>query len=429
MRPLLYGLLWLGVVDVAGAADPLPDPLTLDAAIAVAEQSHPAVMVQQARVMRARAQAEEAQARSGVNALIDVSPLLTRFATDPTGDLVNDSRAQFAMTKQLTDFGRSRALVDAAQARVQQQDWLLADARSQHKLVVMSRFLEVILADLKFHADDEEMTRLFTQYDRARERSELGMTPPVELLQRETAYRTALVARSRSEADQYAARVRLALSLNRPDQVPENLTRPTFAYLDTPVPDYNTTVETIVAGNAQLAALREEVKAAERTIAAENALRRPVLTAGIEATTWEQKIGSREDARIGLRLRIPLYQGGIDSAVLNRAVADHTEKQAELTRGELTLRRTVMNLIQELTMLKTARQTAKARLQYRELAADEARAQYELEIQTTLGESLARLTEAEYLSAKADFDAAVTWESLKALAGGKLPETKTDTAQ
>jgi len=51
---------------------------------------------------------------------------------------------------------------------------------------------------------------------------------------------------------------------------------------------------------------------------------------------------------------------------------------------------------------------------------EKSRARYELEIQTTLGNTMAKYTLAEWLSAKNDFDMATTWAQIEILSGKKL---------
>ncbi|MDH3280652.1 MAG: TolC family protein, partial [Gammaproteobacteria bacterium] len=58
---------------------------------------------------------------------------------------------------------------------------------------------------------------------------------------------------------------------------------------------------------------------------------------------------------------------------------------------------------------------------YRALAVDRARALYELEVRTTLGESMARLTEAQWRFAQTEFDTALVWAQLSALTGAANP--------
>ena len=420
-QSLASGLLVLSVLSdpVAHAAQepPLPDPLTLQHVLQLAEAAHPVLAQSEAALVRQQSEAAGVAAQQGLDVHLDINPILGRFAASPDDDLENDSRVHFRVLRQLTDFGRSRSLLDAAWAEVRHYEHLLTEVRLQRRIQVMQRFLEVLLADLKYNADDEEMTRQFTEYDRARERSELGMVSPVELLQLETGYREALIARAESDYNRRVTRSRLALVLNRPDAIVANLVRPRFAGLEREVPEYEQLIETALAQNPALKAMHEKVEAANLTVAAQRALRHPVLTGGVELSAWEQEVGSRHDVQLGLQLHVPIYQGGIDQAAIGKAQAELMSRQAELERAQLQLRSAIIELLRELDTLRTARRTAQTRLQYRELAADEARAKYELEIRTTLGQSLARLTEAEYLSTRDEFMTVLAWARLDALLG------------
>lgn len=403
--------------DVAAQEPAVPDPLTLQDALRLADSAHPLLAQSEADLARQQSEAAAVAARKGFDVHLDINPILGRFAADEDRDLRNDSRVHFRALRQITDFGRSRSQIDAAQAEVRRYEHLLTETRLQHRIRVMQRFFDVLLADMKFRVDDEEMTRLFTSYDKARERSELGMESPVTLLEMETAYREVLIARTNSDYNRRVARARLAMALNRPNSVLANLTRPRFTDLDRELPEYEQLIETAVAQNPALMAMVEKVAAAKSTVAAQEALRRPVMTGGVELSDWQRETGSRSDVQLGVTLRVPIYQGGIDKAAIGKAQAELTSRQAELDEAKFRLRSAVLELLRELETLKTARRTAQVRLHYRELAADKARADYELEFQTTLGQSLARLTEAEYFSARDEFATVLAWARLDALLG------------
>jgi hypothetical protein len=96
------------------------------------------------------------------------------------------------------------------------------------------------------------------------------------------------------------------------------------------------------------------------------------------------------------------------------------QREAELRSAEFVLRQELLRLLQQLDVLRIKRRTAKGREDYRDFAVDRARGIYELELDTSLGESMARLTEAQYLSAKVEFETAMTWARLDSLMG-ELP--------
>jgi len=413
---LLAGLVCISQAN-AVVSDPLPDPLSLQDALRLGEAIHPREVLQRADILRRQAEVSSRLSQQKLNAYLDIYPRFSRFAVSRDNDLNNDSLARLTVSMQLTDFGRTRSLVEAAGAELRQQEHLLTSTRLQRKLEIIRSFFDVLLADAKYHADDEEMTRLFTPYDRSRQRAELGIDSQVEVLQLETAFREALIERSKSDQERRASRVRLALALNRSDAQPNNLVRPKFDLLDRELPDYQELLKMALAGNPAIEGLRSKLSAAELTVVAQNALQRPTLTGGMQFTAWEQQVGSREDVSIGLQLHMPLYQGGTADAAVAQAQADKERARGELALAELELRNRISELLRELEVLKTARRTAQTRTQYRELAADYARAEYDLEVQTTLGQSIARLTEADYLAMRDEFATVLAWIQMDALLG------------
>ncbi|MDO8596033.1 MAG: TolC family protein, partial [Sulfuricaulis sp.] len=132
--------------------------------------------------------------------------------------------------------------------------------------------------------------------------------------------------------------------------------------------------------------------------------------------------------RAGLSLRIPLYQGGEVDAAVTRAASEQATREAQLHKAEYDLQKTVLDAVQELETLKVKRQAAKQRVAFRDLYLDRARAIYDMEVQISLGDAMTRLTEAQWLATKADFDFVLAWARIEALTGklidASVQETK-----
>lgn len=89
----------------AAAESPLPRPLTLEQALALADDVHPDLAIAQARVEAARAGQLRADSESGVRATLDLTPQWTLPSLRATDEFVNDSRARLQVSKRLYDFG------------------------------------------------------------------------------------------------------------------------------------------------------------------------------------------------------------------------------------------------------------------------------------------------------------------------------------
>ncbi len=415
-------LLFLGLPAHAQTLAPLPSPLTLGQALALADEPHPDLDTARADIARARARVQEQESRQGTRAYLDLTPEWVNPSTGGGG--TNDSRARILLSKQLTDFGRTRALESAAQDEVAGRELAFLDARQHRRLEIMARFFGVLLADLRYAVDNEEMAHRYVVYDRVRERHAVGQVSEVELLEYENRYREALITRTESQKRQSSARLQLAHALNRPDQLPGELVAPTLTVLDREIPDYKALAEDARKINPVVAALRKESEAARATLNAERARSRPTLNAELEAAEYERALSGRNDVRAGLSLRIPLYQGGEVDAAVTRAAADLAAREARQRKAEHDLQQTVLDAVQELETLKVRREAAKQRLAFRDLYLDRARAVYEMEVQTNLGDAMVRLTEAQWLAAQADYQLALAWARIEALTG-KLVEPST----
>lgn len=401
------------------ATEPLPQPLTLAQALTLAEAGHPELESARAGVALADADTAFADSRLGVRAFLDLTPQTVQPANG--SDFTDDSRARLVVTKPLYDFGRTSAHTRAATAAASAAGERLADTRARRRMTAMSRFFDVVLADLRYAVDNEAMASAFVAFDRARDRHSLGQLSDIDLLEREHRFQEARGRRAESLARQRTTRVQLALALNRPDTIPADVTPPSApaAWTREP-PEFGDIWPRVRAQHPVLRALRREVDAARETVAAERARKRPLLSAEAEAGYYARELASRDERRATLNLRVPLLQGGEDRAVLARVQAQLHEREARLAQAEHETHAQAWELLQEIEMLRTQREGAKVRSSYRDLYLDRARALYELEQQTDLGDAMIRNTEAAWLAAQIDYRLALAWARLAALSG-ELP--------
>lgn len=413
---------------VVAAEAPLPNPLSLEQAMQLAESAHPDLERARGQLQAAQASFDLAESANGTRAFIDLTPQWVQPSIRTDDELVNDSRARLLLTKRLYDFGRSASLNQAARAGIAARELALLDARQARRLDIAARFFEVLLADLRYAVDNEAMAHQYVNFDKSRERRRLGQISDVELLELEQRYQEAFILRTRSQKRQAQMRLQLAMALNRPDELPADLVLPQLPENDRAVPDYKKLLEQAVQKNPALVALRQETQAARAQVAAERARRYPVLSAEGEAARYERELGSRDDLRATLNLRIPLWQGGEDKANIAQALARLHEQEARLQRAELDLRQTVLDLTQELETLKIERDAAKRRTAYRDLYLDRSRALYELEVRTDLGDAMTRVTEAQWLAAQVEFRLALAWARVAALTGDLVSSSAQESA-
>jgi outer membrane protein TolC len=420
--------LWLGVVGVVWTAlahaelPPLPQPLTLAAALELADGQHPDLLLSTARLESADAGLQRVLGES------DPRITLTgelRYVDPPDGigdQSNNDSLAQLSVRQRLYDFGYSSAREDAAGRALEGAEWDHLDARQRHRLAVMQAFFDVLLADLTYARDNEDLAVVYVALDRARDRHELGQVSDVRLLELESEYQQVRTAFTRSRLRQRLTRVKLGQLLNRPDDPPVDLVAPGPVDPAVELPNEQQLLEQALVDSPRLKALRARVEAAQQQLEAARKAHGPVLRGEASAGTYERLLGSRNDWEAGLVLEVPLYTGRAAEAEAAAARAELNAARAELQGEELRTREAVLENRLLLDDLKVRLEQVDVLGEYRELYLDRSRALYEMEVRTDLGDSMVQMSVVRLERAKAEFDWLLTQARLAALTGSLIEE-------
>jgi outer membrane protein TolC len=395
----------------------LPSPLTLTDALAFADDEHPAVAQGRAGVLRGEAERLAADSDDDLAVGIRLNARWIEPNDVAINQSNNDSQAILRLSKPLYDFGRSSNAQSAAEAALRGQQEQHLNLVARQRMEIMRRYFDVLLADLAYTRDNEAMAIAFIAFDRAGNRNELGQVSDINLLALEERFQETRLRRLASLQGTRSARSRLAMALNRPDEVPAELINPALPGNDRELPAVEQLYALAESGNRRLASLRLEAEAASQRIAARRADRRPLLTLEAEAAHYERVLGSRDPLAAGLVLDIPLYSGGRVDAAVAREQANLYDVQARLRQHELDLRQAVLETWLEIQRLRTQRDHARATADYRDLYLDRSRALYELEVATDLGDAMTQQSAAMLFTAQTEFELALAWERLALLTG------------
>jgi outer membrane protein TolC len=399
------------------AAEPLPEPLTLEDALRLAGADHPAIALSRARLAQLQAEAERTAARDE----IDIGASLEARLIDPPSSSDdqrnNDSRAILFARKRLYDFGHTRALEDAAAASVTGGELRASADLLRHRIAIMQAFFDVLLADLEYARDNEAMAVAYVQADRSRDRNELEQLSDIDLLEQESVYQEYRMRRTRAQARQRSTRALLAQLLDRPDQLPSSLLQPDLSDNNQPLPEYQQLIEATLAANPGMQSLRADLEAARLMVKAERTGKRPVLSGSVQAAANERNVGSRNPLEAELRLEIPLYDSNRSNAEVARAQADVYRLTAELRQLEYELRQRVLETWLDIQTLLAQQQQVDIVTRSRALNFDRAQAEYELELKTDFGDALVGQSESALLRAQTEFGLALDWARLAALTG------------
>ena len=408
----------------AGAFAQNSQVLSLERALQAAEAPHPDLEIALAERDLARADQAFASARGDLSVALE-GRLQQAKPSARGSDIVSDNSLRLSARKNLFDFGRSENAVGAARAVTEARDQNLIEARDQRRIEIMTRFFEVLLADMQAVADGEYMTVAFLNFDRGRENFEQKLIPKVDLSELEARFQNLFLKRNQSQQQQRLTRELLAEAMNQPGQLVSELEDPTLPGNERALPAFEA-LGGLIEQSPSIQSSKKLLDASRQRLEAVRAENHPSLDAEVEANEAERRLSGRDTFRAGVVLSWPLYQGNRNASLLAREQAQFHKLQAETEKRKRKLTQTVLTLLIEAEQLqKSARNAAKVQVDFRDLALDRARAQYEVELRTNLGESEAATVEAKLRQRAVEYQLALTLAKLEALLGQPLPQPET----
>ena len=401
----------------AASPEPLPDPLTLEYALSLIDEGHPDLLAEQAEQAQLLAQLQGIDALNALDISVEGRARWVGPPSIEDEDVTDDHKLSLYVRKPLYDFGRTDALRQATQQASLGREQRYQAVRDKRRIAIMQAFFDALLSDMEYARDNEALAVAYIALDRLRNRQELGQASDIAILEKEAEYQRVRYQLAQSETRQRATRARLANLLNRPGMLPSNLRKPELDYQQRKLPEFETLVEQAMQKNPELLALQAELAAAQQRIEAARAEQWPRLDGELEASSYTRELGSYDRWRAGVTLQVPIYSGGrVDAAVANQQAQQYAV-QARLDKARFDLRQSVLDLWLELQTLRLQQEKANSEQDYRELYLDRSRANYEMEFTADLGDAMVRLSEAQLGLAQTEYQLAIAWERLDALAG------------
>ena len=400
-------------------------PLTLAAALATAGEAHPDLAIAEAERDTVAAERDFAAARQDVTVTLEGILRSGRPTSNESNTFQSDNSVRLTARKNLYDFGRAASARQAAQLEFDSRQLSVLETHDQRRIEIMSRFFEVLLADLQFTVDDETMAVAYVRVENARDRLENGQISKVDLSEIEHAYQEVLVKRSASQKRQRITRALLANAMNRSGDLAADLDDPMLSSNNRAVAEYETMVSIMLANNPRLRAQQTLVEATQKRLEALRAETSPTLDAEVEAADYRRSAAARDRLRAGLILTWPLYQGNRIDARLAREQAQFHKLQANNEKLKMELNQALLETLLEIEQLqKTVRGAAQKQSESSDLLLEKSRGLYEMELKTNLGDSMAATIAAKLRQRKTEYQLALAFAKLEALLGQPLPEIK-----
>ena len=414
---LAYAVMASGLLNAADTRS-IPDPLSLQQAIDLIDDQHPALLRDKLLLDQSKNMAHEAREHGSLNVELDgrmrwYEAGSSRFAAGEH----DDHRLRLIVSKPLYDGGYGDSLAESAEQNRKAAELQIADNRSLYTITVMQKFFDIILADIEAARDNEDMAIRFVKFDRGQDHHELGKISDVDLLELENTFQEARLRVIESEGRVRSTRQALALVLNRPGQQPSLLSRPELDVNNRRLLEFDMLVEKASKNNRQLAALDFELLSARAEVEVARSSYRPDILAIVERSEYSRDLGSHDKWRAGLEVSWPLYSGGRQEVAIDKAQLKVNKILYQRQQLELDIRQKARELAEKFALLNARRQASDVFSDYRELYMDRSRALYELEVRTDLGDAMTQVSESQLRDAEQTFEMALVLAQLNHLIG------------
>ena len=402
-------------------AVPLPEPLTLDAALDTADNpSHYDLLRIEQELESIRAELGIKQGEYGFS--LDLRGRLREIGTSDfalPGDDDGDNAASLILSKPLYNFGLQNSHENYLALQLQaleQQKRLMIERR---RLEIMEKYFAVLNADNNFLSENEALAVAFNRYENAAEEQELGLVAEIEVLRLQTEFELVRQRRTLAVQQQRLTRTILAEAMGYPDQLSSDLVIPT---IDTqrPLPDDLTAiVQRALTHSLEAQLANANTLAAQAAIGIAESTDNPSLDLELEVSTYERESRLRDDWRASLYFDIPLYSGS-SAGKVNLAQAKHRLALANQQQLQSHLRLEVLELWQKLQQLRLEIEGKAVEQDYRDQYLDRSRAEYELEFKTDLGDSMVLYSRSNSQRLQSLYAYELAYQRLLALVGAEF---------
>lgn len=405
-------------ISLAQQAVSLPEPLTLQAALSVANNAeHFQVRHSQESLNYLTSESDANLADNDLT--VNLSGRLRKVGVGELGDPDedNDSVVSLFVRKPLYDFGKTGRLDEVSQIKFELGQLEQALVIEQRELDIIQKYFDVLNADNEYLRHNEDLAIGFIRWDRARENLELGLTSELEVMERQAAYEKIRQHRYHSENKQRLTRIILAEALGYPNSPPSELAVPELDRSVTLGDDVDKLVEQAIQFSLAARIHQKKLQLANKNIELASDTVNPSLKGELEFSEYARDGSTRDDWRASVYFDVPLYSGRRESSRVAMAQSRYRQALSDQMKLHSELRIQVLKLWQTILQSRLELDGALINQEYRDMYLDRSRAEYELEFKSDLGDAMVEFSDSRMLVYRSLFELEMAWRKLEKLVG------------
>ena len=319
-------------------AAPLPNPLTLSQAVAIALSNNS--VIRQAQASLAQASGQTAQARSALLPQVEVNafqayltinlkglgidiPTVPQGKSDPFGSM----DARIILRQDLLNIANREAWKSSG-AKQESSRLLLGNAREIVVLNVVAAYLQALRVKGSRDALAEQTKLADDLYKLTQDRVRQGVSAKLEAVRAQQQVNSLEQQRQEAEQNYIAAKLNLANTLQTTVTADFEVDDTAAYGVEAPV-DRSTALSSALDARPDYRAAQSSVRAAQLQVQSAKASRYPTLSAGFsDGQSGESPVHNQNTYRLAGTLNIPIYTGGRIRGQIDQAAGALQEAQA-----------------------------------------------------------------------------------------------------
>lgn len=308
---------------------------------------------------------------------------------------------------------------DAAKSTVKNTEFALQQFKIDKATQVMQAFFNVVLADMRHETVVERLAISAIRANRIQDNFDIQDASEVALLETQTLTQLDVAKRIEAEAEQIITRAELAQLLNIPyKNRPDDLVKPDLRHLfKKELDEFEIWQKKIQLNNPELGELRRVLANLKQQRHLEKNNNEIIISSNIRLGKQTYDSSKNGNWRAGLNFIMPFGQSQKQKKRTSKLLANIKQQQLLIEQRSQDLNQQALLLWLKLKTLKQLNNALTIELDYRDLYLEHARANYEMEIKSDIGNAMTNLTDTEWKLAKNAFNFVIVFTQLRQLAG------------
>lgn len=301
------------------------------------------------------------------------------------------------------------------------KNWTLSEKKSQldilkkqQNIKVLQGFFDVVLTELYHQYAIENLAVAAVKENHTKDDFDIGETSDVQVLETHTNSQAALTTLRKAQADMRLSVANLSLLLGLKFDAIDSVALPDITTLVNKKLPKEEELLTKTSGNATLQQLQLNLTQLQKHINLENNNYNITVDGYTKFNKYAFDTDKNGDWVAGIELNIPL---GETTNTINKLNIQKQQLENQIQQHKQHITYEILDIYLQLKNLKQQQKTLQSQLEYRDFYLEKARATYELELKSDIGDSMAQYTKTEYLIAKNKFDIVIAWHKLALLTG------------